>query len=374
MGALRILLAIGICFSHATGLEAPDHWMMARTAVFVFFVISGFYMQMVLSTRYTPGRLGDVWLKRFYLARYLRLFPAYAAACAAMLGYAALVHILDGRVVPPFDNWNRLVPIEDIKQLIYGIGVLVSNVTMFGLNVPSSKDLLVVPSWSMGLELSFYLIAPFILRKSDRFLLSLLFAGLLFRLIPYNGHAPIFGNIEYFIMGAFSYRKRHLLEIGVEYPRWLRQGIPFVGMLLLMAISLPTWDPLSIPMTHNEMNMVIYPTLFALIIPSLFNASKNSKFDQVIGEVSYPFYTFHLVVIFALAAVPWSSKVGYAVVANIATLLIAFVVWRIENKWIEPLRGSLATPPSRKGLNDAKNPAVVTNIPVPVENRQTASV
>src|SRR5437764_1109421 len=141
MGSLRILLAIGICFAHATGVGASLHWMFEYTAVYVFFVISGFYMQMVLSTRYTPERLGDAWVRQFYLARYLRLFPAYAAACATMLGFALLVYTADGRLVQPFNSWARLYPNGDSWQLLYGMGVLASNFTMFGLNVPSSMDL-----------------------------------------------------------------------------------------------------------------------------------------------------------------------------------------------------------------------------------------
>ena len=250
---------------------------------------------------------------------------------------------------------------------------LVSNVTMFGLNVPSSKDLIVVPSWTLGIELSFYLIAPFILRKSDRFLLVLLMAGLALRLVPYNAHAPVFSGIEYFVMGAFSYRKRHLLEFKGNHTRPVRQGLPFIVMVLLMAFSPPAWDPLAIPMTYNQLNMIIYPALFALLLPSLFAASQGSNFDRAIGEVSYPFYTFHLVIIFALATLPWPSKTLFALAAIIATLLVAFVVLRIESKWIEPIRARLSIPASREGVHEKASALVAGNIPVPAENHRAAS-
>jgi hypothetical protein len=75
-----------------------------------------------------------------------------------------------------------------------------------------------------------------------------------------------------------------------------------------------------------------------------------------------------------LAILPWSSKVLFVAVAIIATLLMAFLVWQIENTWIEPRRAKLSMPAPREGLKDAKAPPVVGNVPLPVENRQAAAV
>jgi peptidoglycan/LPS O-acetylase OafA/YrhL len=285
-----------------------------------------------------------------------------------MLGFALLVYTADGRLVQPFNSWARLYPNGDSWQLLYGMGVLASNFTMFGLNVPSSMDLIVGPSWTLGGELSFYLIAPFILRKSDRFLLMLFLAGLLIRLIPYNAHAPVLSSIEYFVMGALSYRKRDLLLIKVNSARWVDRAIPVAGMLLLMVISLPNLTLLSIPMTHNELTTIVYPPLFALLIPSLYRATEDIAVDRVVGELSYPFYIFHQVVLLVLIGLPWSSKGQFAFVVIIITLLIALLVWQIESRWIEPRRARLSIPVGERRGN-ARVPPVMGNIPLPVENR-----
>jgi peptidoglycan/LPS O-acetylase OafA/YrhL len=49
-------------------------------AVELFFVMSGFYMQLVLSTKYTKRKLGSGWRHQFLKARYFRLMPTYLIA------------------------------------------------------------------------------------------------------------------------------------------------------------------------------------------------------------------------------------------------------------------------------------------------------
>jgi len=208
MGFLRILLAITVCLHHTAPL-GPFHWISGGVSVYVFFVISGFYMAMVLDTRYTVARLGSSWIKNFYLARYFRIFPAYAVAFLTTIVFSffySQVHL----------NLAITMHHHSIKDAIHSILVIISNLTMLALNIPSSHDLVVGPSWSLGVEISFYLIAPFILHKSNRCLIGLVLFGLLLRLIPYNSHLPIFAGIDCFIIGALAYRKRDLFRLSLK--------------------------------------------------------------------------------------------------------------------------------------------------------------
>ncbi|MGA7786999.1 MAG: acyltransferase family protein, partial [Xanthobacteraceae bacterium] len=79
MGLLRILSAICVFCSHSRSL-GTFRWLGGGLAVELFFVISGFYMQLVLSERYTREKLGERWAFQFYKARYFRLLPIYLAA------------------------------------------------------------------------------------------------------------------------------------------------------------------------------------------------------------------------------------------------------------------------------------------------------
>ena len=69
MGSIRLFLACAVLVSHATSLEIsilPGH-----VAVQVFFIISGFYMSLILRNKYKTETI------LFYTNRLFRLFPAY---------------------------------------------------------------------------------------------------------------------------------------------------------------------------------------------------------------------------------------------------------------------------------------------------------
>jgi peptidoglycan/LPS O-acetylase OafA/YrhL len=71
MGVVRTLLAIAVVVTH-TGPLFPGVTMIPGTlAVQAFYVISGFYMALVLSTKYSDHA------SDFYAARALRIFPIY---------------------------------------------------------------------------------------------------------------------------------------------------------------------------------------------------------------------------------------------------------------------------------------------------------
>ena len=69
MGTLRFLLALVVAYGH---FAVPLSFPTSDIAVQSFFVISGFYMALVLNEKYGPG---SYWL--FISNRLLRLWPAY---------------------------------------------------------------------------------------------------------------------------------------------------------------------------------------------------------------------------------------------------------------------------------------------------------
>ena len=71
MGTLRLLLAIGVIAEHA-GIAIG---VGSFTAVEAFFMLSGFYMSLILSN-------GTYRTLPFYLSRALRIFPVFWLAMA----------------------------------------------------------------------------------------------------------------------------------------------------------------------------------------------------------------------------------------------------------------------------------------------------
>jgi peptidoglycan/LPS O-acetylase OafA/YrhL len=220
--------------------------------------------------------------------------------------------------------------------------------SMLGLNMPSTGDLLVAPSWTLGVELAFYALAPFVLRLKDRHLACLMALGVALRFMPYNTHLPLLAGIEMFCLGAWVQRHGHAWF----WPDRIMRKLGLLGvslvLVLVLTFTLPPYELVSIPKTHNELDVLVYPLVFAVFIPALFRATMHSAIDRHIGELSYPFYIFHALVIDLLRGQGWwsglSTDAGLALAAVVCTLVAATVFHQLESRFIEPYRQRLSKP------------------------------
>ena len=75
MGVFRFFLAYVVLISHCPVGEL-NRWFHPALAVQCFFIISGFYMQLLVSEKYA-GQDPTKFYKDFYLSRIFRIFPVY---------------------------------------------------------------------------------------------------------------------------------------------------------------------------------------------------------------------------------------------------------------------------------------------------------
>src|SRR5581483_4925682 len=73
MGVIRILLAIAVVIGHSKSSVFGFKYINGLIAVQSFFIISGFYMSLILNEKYNGKKI----LKLFISNRLLRLFPTY---------------------------------------------------------------------------------------------------------------------------------------------------------------------------------------------------------------------------------------------------------------------------------------------------------
>ncbi|MBK4736704.1 acyltransferase family protein [Noviherbaspirillum pedocola] len=347
MGLLRLLLAFAVFFQHAMS-SGGFSWISGIAAVYVFFVISGFYIQMVLATRYTPEQLGPAWWRMFHVARYCRLYPAYAAACLIAIAVQALFSLQEPSIASSPD---ALAPPTDARSsagIGMAFGLTLSQLTMIGLNIPSSSQLLVGPAWSLGVELSFYLLAPWLLRLSDRKLIALMAFGLLLRLVPYNTHAPLMAASECFLAGALAWRWRGALDWTARWPRKLARPAAYALAMMLPMLALSHQPIFPIPYTHIEIDTLVAPFLAALVIPAMYRATHDLRVDRLLGELSYPFYLFHEPLLRLLGLVPHgpSPMTDNALTgaAFLVALLLSALMLALEMRLISPWRTALSKP------------------------------
>lgn len=313
-------------------------------------------MQLILSTTYTKEKLGAAWWSQFYKARYLRLLPIYLAAFSLVVGAHLFI-----QTASPFWSWSYLSALSDTWQnLFFKAFIILTNLTMFfqdavmymavqsgqivwtghfrNFEVPLWPALAIPQAWSLGIELSFYSIAPFLLNLRSRWLILGMCTGLIVKVAaieslhlgdPWTYRFFPF-ELGYFLLGAVSFRFRALLECPGLNPR-IGRLCAYPLAIGLIAFSVPV-----------RLSTLWYPTVVACLLPFLFKTTSKLKVDRLIGELSYPFYVFH---IFALVVAErlgrhWlhSSDYSIAWVGLGLTLMLSIIGLAIEIRFVEPWR------------------------------------
>jgi len=302
MGFLRTLLALSVVLDHLGGGNA-DHLVGGRLAVQLFYVISGFLISYVLTaTDHYQGAVG-----KFYANRFLRLFPIYLAVAAMTL----LAHVLSGGAF--FRIYDALPFSAELFLVLSNLFIMGQDWLMFfGIehsslvftgnfahsDVPLYKGLLVPQAWTLGVEMSFYLVAPFVL-GSPRRLLALLAASLALRGVliatgiglgdPWT-YRFFPTELALFLIGSLSHQV--LLP---RFKAWTQKvkRLPELGTAMLFAYCLLHFS-ISINPTVRDGLAVL---LFAALLPLAFLFQSRHRLDKAIGELSYPIYICHALVI-----------------------------------------------------------------------------
>jgi peptidoglycan/LPS O-acetylase OafA/YrhL len=368
LGLLRILLAACVFFGHSRPL-GHLRWLSSNEAVELFFVVSGFYMQLILVTRYTNEKLGKAWAFQFYKARYFRLLPIYLLGVLLVVGLASHQPSLD-----PSSIWTYVQGLPDtLGNVLFkaflcftNMTILFQDVTMFlaahheqiqwsaqfhNSDVLLWKGLAVFQAWSLGIELSFYLIAPYLLNLPSRWLIL----GAIFSLAtkavviwafslgdPWTYRFFPF-ELGSFLLGALAFRYRSAVEHLL--PKRMERYCAYPLAIAIAAIRVP------VPLAH-----VVYPLALACVLPYLFRMTSGHKEDRLIGELSYPFYIFH---VFALRLargmyhhhwIPWSYD-SVAWVGLGMALVLSAIGLIVEMRFIEPWRNRFAEPRHRPAMD-----------------------
>lgn len=315
MGSIRLLLAISIFFYH-TGPLFGISLVDAHVAVQSFFIISGFYMALILNEKYTGNRSYYLFLSN----RFLRLFPAYW--CVLLVSAALLLGLYaSGRISEVAFNYFNLFSYLDVKAqasivlanlFIYGQDLLLMtqiNPSNGFFNFTPDTYSVVAPyppvygfsfvpqAWSIGTELLFYSIAPLLVRRKAPFIAAVLIASLGLRVALFKaGYVQDLWTFRFFptelalfLLGALSYKVNKRWAFMPKYGLFAFLaaiafviGYQFIPSITVGVLEIKKWT--------------FYFFLF-LLIPAIFSYTSGFKADRYMGELSYPFYISHMLVI-----------------------------------------------------------------------------
>ena len=322
MGSLRLILALAVVGFHAYfqgewtedyPLTLPD----GRAAVQMFYLISGFYMALVLNEKYLGA--ASNWL--FYTNRFLRLWPSVVVVNIFVIAsFFAMGEVrLYGRTSSISDFLAYLGSL-DIASLVFLAftnlfvigqdllwflrfepgGVSVVDGLEAGPNGPSLS--LNHPLFTVAIEAFYYIISPFVIRRGWRVALGFVIAGGLY-------HVGIFlaglhretwsyhfflSAMYFYFLGACAY---HLYRKIKEEPikAWLeaRRTWVLVGCVAVMLMLLP----INVLVPRSTMFMA---PILALVVPFLFMLTHKSRLDRTVGELSFGVYLIHYPILFII--------------------------------------------------------------------------
>jgi len=301
MGILRFLLALFVIIHHSNGIFG-FRYLNPTLAIQSFFVVSGFYMALILKEKY----VGKDSLYIFYSNRFLRIFPTYWLILLLTLvfsyywyfhGLAGLFDLQPTHYFPYENSYLYASPLVILRDI-----TIVLRTDYLQINPNYNQFLTISQAWTLVLELCFYLVAPFIVIKPKRILSLLLLSGLILFLINYNAinsnipltHRFFPAEIFYFLLGSLSY----YLFIRIKKMQINRAKIVGLSIFYLLFTIFFGFITFNFPERWVNFGYIFFVLTLVLFIPFLFLSSSKNKFDTFMGDLSFPMYISHMLIIY----------------------------------------------------------------------------
>jgi peptidoglycan/LPS O-acetylase OafA/YrhL len=280
LGSLRLILAIAVAASHAgfriAGLNP------GVIAVVGFYLISGYVMAGLIRRHYSQPATAPA----FYLDRALRLFPQYFTYLGLALAW---------QLYTQTENYHLSHP-PTAADFINNILIVPLNYYMWN---GSDRYTLIPPAWSLGAEIQFYLVAPFLLIWPKRLLvvglLSLgVYLGALGGLInsDWYGYRLLPGVLFFFLLGA-------LIQHHHQHPQ------PARAAAIAALAALAATAALGALQYHGTLRQPYHAeTLLGLIIGIAFLHTlaprPRTRWDDLAGDLSYGVFLNHFLILWLL--------------------------------------------------------------------------
>ena len=332
--------------SHFIRWDAPFYQGFGgTTSVEIFFLVSGFYIALILDKTYKSKRL-------FYVNRILRLYPIYFIVCLLVLTVSlfrkGVAENLFGYspFVLAISTFSNLTLIGTDWLMFFDTSNGGIHFTSLVLSGDRMRDLLwVAPAWSLGIEITFYALAPFLCKLRSRILIVSIGFIVLLKILFYQSDLNFPESsfdvrffpfeLPYFLIGIILYRlkrdSKSNLKIRLKYlyPSLILSFVAFDFIRQNLNLS-------------RTMSMAILVTIASIVV--LF--SEHSEFDRKFGELSYPIYISHVLVSQVYSFMSTGVTKQFSVLENniisvwlqvLAVLLVSYVLLQIT-KPVEKLR------------------------------------
>lgn len=287
MGLIRISLALIVVYGHfqlfvlnAQKVQINPYFffgMNAGFAVMYFYIVSGFLISYVLSKKYKDS------ISLFYRNRFVRIFSLYWP-----------VYLLIILVVLPGCMEKKSIFDRFLATVLLGSDWMVALAIPQGTKFPFPPFLNV--SWTLDAELTFYLLAPWILRSLTGSVTLFAFS-LVLRLSFQSVYGFSVWIYQFFPSTIMFFLLGHFVRIAYDryvWPMWLGACL-LAGSLVCSTKSITSGE-----WTSGWFYGAFL--LFALSVPPIFRATKKIRWMNVLGDASFPVYLIHVTIMLFLPA------------------------------------------------------------------------
>ena len=363
MGLLRLILACAVVIAHSAPIPGLP-LLGGGLAVKVFFIVSGFYMALILSEKY-QHRPNGRWL--FYSNRFLRIYPLYWLVLATDLALGALM--------PAWSTNAGASALHAEVLHVSGLGAFLALVftelalmggEVFSLLgwVPGQgwvawtqdapveavrgwRAVLLPHAWTLSCEVAFYLLAPWLNRWRSAWLAGLGAACLALTVLLPRLIDPRLAEVAvdfwmplqlgFFAAGMLAWRLGRALPSAFRGTLGALLGAGLLGVVL-------GFDRLAQLSSTGSLLLLLAAAILG--IPALFARTQTSGWDRRLGDLSYPVYLCHLIPVHVLATqgpavfgVPhFTQTAAYPLLAILLSCLLAWLLNRAVEKPLDRWR------------------------------------
>ena len=340
LGCYRLVLASAVALSHAGfGVYGLNPGVVA---VVGFYLASGYVMTGLIRVHY--GRLRDA--GRFYADRALRLFPHYLVVASLTFVLHHVGRIVSSPYLSEPATWDRVLE-----------NVLVVPLNFFMFN-DADRYTLIPPAWSLGAEIQFYLVVPFLLlwrlRPVAIAISAAIFLTAAFGAInsDWYGYRLLPGILFIFLIGSLLYDAH-----GSGNGRGgLRLTALVVALTVIVAATLHLRGALTLPYNRE----ILLGLAVGTAAVATLGQRHRARFDDLVGNLSYGVFLNHFLVLWTVFGGTVSGPLqAFAFVATSVALsaVTYYAVERPALAWRRRLRprpareGMYASSPARHGAN-----------------------
>ncbi|MEO8112337.1 MAG: acyltransferase [Ginsengibacter sp.] len=327
-GLVRFILATLVVFYHLNRSIFFGYF-----AVGCFFILSGYWIALMFEKKYSKKVKT---LKVYYISRLWRLLPVFYTF--TILGLIVNFHFNS----ISFDNLDKHQK----------VGAIISNIIIFGYSNLNAKIL--VPAWSLDVEMQFYLILPllaYVIKSNKRLLYGItLFFFIIALFLIYINHAVLISTsltyLYLFFIGVIAYHFK--ISPGIKLEK--------ISLAILVTIVAIQYSVPSLASYYRDGDSKYYVVLSLVLIlfaiPSLLNSvhKESNKKDRYLGEMSFLIYLSHWVWFgpynLLIKGGTKFERIPYALGFLLVTFLSAYLVYKfidrpseiLRHKWINAQR------------------------------------